>query len=641
MFDNTESQVLYVEDFQHLISNGQGRQIKVVCPFCHNARTNKRDRSLSIHTETLAYHCHYCGAKGYLKSRTENFLKEHTIRMKPQKKTYTRPPQKNLDEKSHFSASFMEYINSRGISEKTLIEARVTQEVEFIPQIKQKAGCIAFNYYLEEELINTKFRTRGKDFKLISGAQLIPYNINSISEEKYGEDEERYAIITEGEFDALTYIECGYSHVVSMPNGANSNTEWLDDFIESHFDKLDVIYISSDNDRKGIEARDELIRRFGKENCRIIEYPKDCKDINEVLVKHGRDAVCSCFDNYIEQEMDGVLNLYDVEESLDTLFRKGLENGATLGIPNLDGILSFQTGMLNVVTGVPSHGKTYMLNYIIVRLNILHGWKTAIFSHEFVPVSLHASQIIETLGGKRFNSNNYNLQVYEKMKEYVSNNFFWLDPNDTDINSVLDRARYLIKKKGIKSLVIDPFNSLRDKERRNAKQDEYISEFLQNIREFARKYNVSVFLVMHPTKLNKLENGLYPVCDLYNCKGASEIYDKADIGLTVWRNEKEEYAELHITKIKFRHLGSKGYATFKFNLNNGRYVPIDDAEVLRRGGCDIKSLQAEWDNSNYVLDKLQPIQVESTMIGYDEQERQQHQTQYDMPFEPPTDDAPF
>lgn len=194
---------------------------------------------------------------------------------------------------------------------------------------------------------------------------------------------------------------------------------------------------------------------------------------------------------------------------------------------------------------------------------------------------------------------------------------FWIDPNDTDISSVMERAKYLIKKRGIKALVIDPFNALTDKERKNQKQDEYISDFLQKLRWFARKYDVAVFLVMHPIKLNRLENGLYPICDLYCCKGAAEIFDKADCGLTVWRNEKEDYAELHVTKIKFRHLGEKGHATFKFNMNNGRYVEIGDADELRKNGIDINTMQVNWDNSNYILDKQQESQVQSNIIYED------------------------
>ena len=617
-------EILYIEDFRYLLDNPRGKQVRARCPFCDERRSDKKNKSLSINVSNFAYRCHYCGAKGYLRSRLNDILYKGQKQFKPKKMEYIKPQPRNKEQEGKFSDNFLQYFKDRGISEKTLIEAKVTQDVLEYNGVKK--GYIGFNFYLEGELINIKRRTRDKKFTLVPNAELIPYNIDSISVDSYDNNEEKYCIITEGEIDTLTYIECGIKHVVSLPSGANS-LDPLNKFIDSHFDKLDVIYISVDSDKKGVECRNELIRRFGAEMCKLIEYPKPCKDINEVMVEYGKERVIECFENAKDLSIEGVQELVDVEASLDDIFQNGFQKGTTVGVEEIDKILSFKTGMLNIVTGVPSHGKTYMLNYLLVRLNLIHNWKVAFFSPEFYPVSDHIAQIMETFGGARFNSKNYNVEVYDKMKYYLSNNFFWIDPDDTDVNSVMERARYLIRKKGIKALVIDPFNSLTDKERKWQKQDEYISDFLQKIRWFARKYNIAIFLVIHPTKMQKLENGLYPVCDLYNCKGASEIFDKADIGLTVWRNEKDDYAELHVTKIKFRHLGEKGYTSFKFNINNGRYVSIGDAETLKKRGIDIRTMQVEWDNSNYIINKLNKTdQTEMFIMG--EQPQAQIQDNY-------------
>lgn len=637
-----ENNVLYVEDYQFLISHARGGHVRDICPFCHDRRTNKKDKCLSIDVKTLGYYCHYCNSKGYLKSRMSECLSKEQKSFKPMaKQTYIRPKQKDDSEIKEFSEGFLEYFKGRGISESTLKELKVTQGTSYFPQLKGKAGCIEFNYYFNDELINVKSRTRNKDFTLVTGAQLIPYNINSIASEAYEDGETKYCIYVEGEIDCLTYVECGYKHVVSVPNGANVNLEYLDEFIDSHFDKLDVIYISVDNDKKGLEVRAELIRRFGSEMCRLIDYPKPCKDINEVLMKYGKDAVKKCFDSATDIKLDGIQELYDVETDLDNMFHNGLQKGYMVGVPSVDRILSFKTGMLNIVTGIPTHGKTYMLNFLLARLNLLHDWKIAFFSPEFYPVSLHISQMIETMGGSRFDAKNYSTSTYEAMKGYISKNFFWIDPDDTDVNSVMERARYLIKKKGIKALVIDPFNALTDKEKKTVKQDEYISEFLQKLRWFARKYNIAVFIVIHPTKQVKQENGLYPVCDLYACKGASEINDKADIGLTVWRNELEDYAELHVTKIKFRHLGEKGRACFKFNLNNGRYVEIGNVDDMKKQGIVINTLQVNWDNSNWIIDKIKGSQVQQS-ITYTQPEQNYSPQPDNIPFGMPSaEEAPF
>lgn len=983
---------LYVEDFYDAISRSRTAHIKVICPFCHERRTNKRDKSLSIECSTLLYHCHYCQATGKLKYRREEYQKMMQTYNTPKKKEYIRPQKKVEVRDDGYPASFAEYFKGRGISVDTLKKCKVTKEKEWMPQTQKETACIAFNYFLNGELINVKYRTRDKGFKLIPNAELLPYNIDSISQASYKDDEDRYAIFVEGEMDALTYVECGYTHVVSCPNGANGNLSYLDNYIDDYFEPLDYIYISVDNDTKGMKFREELLHRFGKERCRVINYPEPCKDINEVLMQYGKDAVHKCIESYIEIKPEGILEVSDVENELDYLFDNGYEAGIKVGDKALDEIVSFKTGLLTIVTGVPSHGKalsldtplpspqgwinmgdiklgdklydengnvctvtfvtpiqynrkcykvvfsdgseiicdadhlwvtrdnkarcsesryqkriknngtavlqkrgtdqsykrtfpkmrnteeikntlyvdgskrvnhhirvqgflknesngkllidpyllgcwlgdgtsssngittgdvevieniknagytvvkhkykygygikgltaqlrtlgvlnnkkipmqylrsdyenrlallrglmdsdgycakngsciyyttnkclldcvyellmtmgvkaticvkksflngerkkdcfaisfspnfncftlkrkssrirsryndkvnwrgivsiedvdsvpvrciqvdspnhmylcgksmipthnTFALNYILTKLNILHDWKVAFFSPEFYPVHEHIGQIMETFGGKRFRRENYSYIEYDTMKEYVSNNFFWIDPNDTELKSVLERARYLIRRRGIKALVIDPFNSLTDKERGNQKKDEYISDFLQDLRHFARFYGIAVFLVMHPTKLAKLENGLYPVCDLYNCKGASEVNDKADIGITVWRNKDQDYCEIHIVKIKFRHLGKLGYATYKFNINNGRYVEIPHYDTFRLNGKNINDYQVNWDNSNYIINKLKNANTQQTFMQIDKKDNDERQ---DDPFGMPIDGVPF
>lgn len=623
---------LYLEDISSQIGGRRSGNIMVFCPFCHSERSrHKTTKELSVNLDKMVYKCHHCERSGRIRSRYEESMHKLDREFRSMAKTYKKPNTKpNIQ--TTLDAAMVEYFKGRGISEKTLIDAKVTKETYYFPQDQKKRGCIAFNYYLDGEHINTKYRTRDKHFSFISGAKVIPYNIDSIREEKYKDGEQKYCVITEGECDTLTYIECGYSHAISMPAGANTNLEWMDEFIESHFEKLDVIYVSTDSDSKGVQAKDELVHRFGADMVKVVQYPDDCKDINEVLVKYGRERVIECYNNASDVVPKGIIEVSDVYDSVDDLFYNGLTIGKTIGVPSVDSILSFKTGLLTVVTGIPSHGKTFLLNYLLTRLNILHDWKVAFFSPEFYPVRDHIAQIIETLGGRRFKRENYSIQEYEVLKDYTSRNFFWIDPDDTDITSILERAKFLIRRKGIRMLVIDPFNSLTDKERKAQKKDEYISDFLQKIRWFARKYDVAIFLVMHPTKQQKLESGVYPVCDLYSCKGASEIYDKADIGLTVWRNEQGGYAELHVTKIKFRHLGEKGKATFKFNINNGRYVEILNFNKLG----DANAIEVEWDNSNYVTTKMNNVQQVTMQF-----EEQQYEPLSDLPFENMQGDCPF
>ena len=64
----------------------------------------------------------------------------------------------------------------------------------------------------------------------------------------------------------------GRTDVISVPNGANSQLDWLDELSESHFEQKQVIYLSVDTDRKGRELCRELSRRLGVDRCRIVTY---------------------------------------------------------------------------------------------------------------------------------------------------------------------------------------------------------------------------------------------------------------------------------------------------------------------------------------------------------------------------------
>ena len=151
-----EGEQLYVEDFDYLLNGKHGGHVRTICPLCHERRSNKRDKSLSIDTKTHHYHCFYCEASGFLKSRMSDYLSKYQKEMKPERKIYRRPiPKNNLDKR--YADSFIEYFKSRGISEKTLRSVKVTQEVQYFPELKNKFGCIAFNYFLGDELINAKY----------------------------------------------------------------------------------------------------------------------------------------------------------------------------------------------------------------------------------------------------------------------------------------------------------------------------------------------------------------------------------------------------------------------------------------------------------------------------------------------------
>ena len=583
--------------------SGSSGNKKVFCPECRDQRHDKRDKSLSINLATGEFKCHYCGFSGCAAEKEEWEKESERSRynyasVKRSKPVYKKPEPKP---QSAVGQRAMAWFNGRGISAAT-VNALRTEGMEWMPQNNAQSNTVQFNYYLNGELINTKYRTGDKKFKLVSGARLIPYNIDAIKGQKE-------CIITEGEMDALSFYECGRHDVISVPNGANANLEYLDDFIEEYFDDKEIIYIASDTDTKGVVLRDELLRRFGKEVCRVVEYGEGCKDANEHLQKFGKDSLLECLAKAPEFKAEGVFTVSDFEQSLDALLEHGWQKGVTIGHECFDRLCSFETKRLCVVTGIPGSGKSEFIDEIAERLNIRYGWRFAYFSPENAPLEYHAAKLIEKFTGKKFEKNRLPVDEYRQVKAYLERDFFFLAPSDYRLETILQKARYLVRRRGIKVLVIDPFNRLED-EQGGQSETRYISHLLDTLTNFAQQNDVMVILMAHPTKQPKNKDGVIEAPTLYDISGSANFYNKADFGIVVHRDRLNNTVEVHVQKVKFRHLGECGTARFVYNLNNGRYVPFIDGQ------------EPKWDNSNHLRTQLRERQAaeaeKAAMLPFEE-----------------------
>lgn len=575
--------------------NRTAGNIKVFCPQCHQTRHDKSDKSLSCNLATGEFLCHYCGFSGSAVEYSDNERKQwaqqqpwYTERpIKREPKVYAKPkPRHN----AAISEKALAWFASRGISRTTVEAMRITEGAEYMPQKEKAWNTVQFNYFKGGELVNTKFRTGDKCFKLVSGAELLPYNIDSIKDAPE-------CIITEGEMDALSFYECGRHDVVSVPNGANANLNYLDDYIDDYFDNKQTIYIAADTDAKGTILRDELVRRFGAERCKIVEYGDGCKDANEHLQKYGKASLLKCLDNAQDIKIDGVFSVSDFEQSLDALFESGWQKGVTIGHPNFDDLLSFETKRLCVVTGIPGSGKSEFIDEIAERLNMRYGWRFAYFSPENSPLAYHASKLIEKFTGRKFGRQTLPYNEYHQVKMHLESDFFFICPkSDFRLDSILERAKYLVRKRGIKALVIDPYNRL-DNEQGTRSETQYISGVLDRLTNFAQQNDVLVILMAHPTKQPKGKDGTIEVPTLYDISGSAHFYNKCDFGIIVHRDRVQERVEVRVSKVKFRHLGRVGTTYFKYNLNNGRYTPYTDGQ------------EPHWDNSNHLIEKQEQKQM--------------------------------
>ena len=534
-----------------------------VCPWSTKCRkpANQKKKCSYYDWERGLGTCHNCNTSFQL----------HTYQRKgASEKIYARPQV----EFKPTSTKVEEWFEQRGITKQTLADLRVGEGQEFMPQTGKTENTIQFNYYIGDQLINIKYRDGRKNFKLYKGAEKVFYNINSI----VGYDA---CVIVEGEMDVLAMHEAGVTNVISVPNGAtlnSNNLDYLDNCID-YFDDKEKVILAVDADEAGQALRQEFIRRLGAEVCYLVDFD-DCKDANDYLVKYGKSALRNVIDNVRPVPLEGVSTLRDIEDELKDFVKNGFKPGFQIGLNNFDKIFSTYTGQFITVTGIPSSGKSDFVDQMVVGYNQAYGWKTAYASPENQPVYLHAHKLMRKHWQDMPAVGDIGSNKWEQVTEHVNDNYFFIDMDKYNLESVLRKGAELVKRKGIKCLVIDPFNKVRDVNANSDDVNRYTMDYLQKIETFCKKYDVLTFIVAHPTKMYKGQDGKIEEPTMYNIKGGGEWYDASYHGLLVHRDYEAKTTKVKVLKVKFQNLGENGAeAFFTWEPRSGCFVPHVSTEA--------------------------------------------------------------
>jgi len=527
--ENTEINGFMIDKFnQHGLEVGKTQGI---CPLCSHARQpkNRDAKCCSYDWERGLGTCHNCDTSFQL----------HTYQRKGNAtREYVKPIP--VEVFSPVKDKAVQWFESRGISQQTLNDLKVTTGEEFMPQTGKKENTIQFNYIMGEELINVKYRDGRKNFKLYKGAEKIFYNINSI----VGYD---WCVITEGEMDALALHEAGIKNVISVPNGAtlnSNNLDYLDNCID-YFEDKEKIILAVDADEAGQALRYEFIRRLGAEVCYLVDFNGN-KDPNDFLIEHGAEELRKVIHSATQVPLEGVSTLRDLEADLLDFVHNGFKPGFQVGLANFDRIFSTYTSQFITVTGIPSSGKSDFVDQMCIGYNKNYGWKTAFASPENKPNFLHAHKLIRKTWEGMPTKEDIGSSKWKQVTDHINDNYFFIDMDRYTLEDVLRKGAELVKRKGIKCLVIDPFNKIRDVDCKTEDVNRYTMEYLTKIETFAKKYDVLVMVVAHPTKMYRDKEG--------------------KIAQTV---------KVKVLKVKFQNLGeNQAEAHFNWEPKSGSYVPI-------------------------------------------------------------------
>lgn len=556
-------------------SSASGPEVYTTCPQCSPQRKKKNAKCLSANIDKQVWHCAHCGWSGGLGSGVDK--RSDANWWKP--KTYRKPEFKQQTPEDKVYKWFLD----RGISRKTVDRCDISYGKAWMPQVEDFVNAIQFPFKRGEETVNIKYRDGKKNFRQERDCERILFGLNDIAEK---------TIIVEGEIDKLSLDEVGFTNSVSVPDGAPApeTKEYGSkfDFFNNCEDEIGTVkfwVVAVDSDAAGSRLREELVRRLGAERCLIVTWPDDCKDANEVLLKHGQEKLKEIINDAKPCPVSGVYDIQSMEAQIVDLYQNGNDRGIDLGWSNMTDTLRIRPGEWTVVTGIPGSGKSEWLDATVMNVAVNHGWSFGIFSPENQPLSQHFAKLAEKYSGMPFFEGPTRRMGKEDLLNtamFMQNHFHFILPPEDDswgLQNILDLATVLVVRHGIRGLVIDPWNEIEHVRPAGMSEPEYISLALTKIRRWARKHGVHVWLVAHPTKLRKNDDGSYPVPTPYDISGAAHWRNKADYAVTVHRSDPQaDTSEVHIQKVRFKHMGRIGSHQFKWDRVTGRYEALANVQ---------------------------------------------------------------
>ncbi|HET6556035.1 MAG TPA: toprim domain-containing protein [Prolixibacteraceae bacterium] len=554
------------------VPSGRSGNVKTTCPNCSKVgKQHLKDNCLSVNIDDGVWKCHKCGWIGCVYEHKEKI-------------EYSRPEKKNF---TALSDENLHCFTRRGITQAVVNRNKITDSA---------TGWISFNYFVNGELINYKFRhPKEKDFRQHPGGQQVIYKYDDV----IGKD---VVIITEGEFDALALEVAGFKNACSVsqgaPNPLDKNTDKKLACITNCFDVFEqatTIIIATDNDPNGKNLRDILIKKFKAEKCKVVNWPDGIKDANEALFLLGVDKLKELIENASYAKIEGVFTVEDCTDQMLYNFQHGKNRGTTTYFQGLDEHFTWRTSEVTIVTGYNNEGKSKFLRQLLLLKSFNDDWRHAIFCPEDLPIEEIYDDFIHSLIGKNIDkiySNVMEEAEYRAGIDFIRDKVFVIDPMQQTLENILERASYLIRRYDVKTLTIDPYNQVWHEMATGEREDLYISRFMASLKYFAVKHDICLILVAHQVTPIVEKNKNYPKPNLYRVKGGGTFADKADNVLFVWRqnrntNKKDTSVKVGSDKIKKQMLvGFPGEIDLEFNPASNRYFeprqvsPLSNVEIV-------------------------------------------------------------
>ena len=537
---------------QHIKYQQRGDELQFkYCPYCRNKTDDKNTFAINLRTGQFKCLRASCGAKGNMITLAKDFgfslghdVDEYFNRRKKYRdlsrypRPIVRPPA-------------VEYMESRGISaaitEKYGLTTQKDHDNILVFPFFDENGKMQFIKYRKTDFDKEKDRNKEWSEK---DCKPILFGMDQCDAEKNDT-----LILTEGQIDSLSVAEAfdGNINAVSVPTGCNGFT-WVP-YCWDFLSKFKTLIVFGDHEKDHITLLDEMQKRFKGtvKHVRPEDY-QDCKDANELLQKHGKQAVVDAVERAVIVQNKRIKKLSEVQA-------KNMSEvpGINTGIAQLDKLLGgFYYGQLIILTGERGLGKSTLGSQFIVNA-IDQGVTTFCYSGELMDWMFQSwldrqcagrNYINTTKGPRGEDVHLIDAVALELIHKWYDEFCFIYDNSvvnsDEDENeTILDTIEIAVKQYGCRMLMIDNLmTAIAD----DLSSDLYRqqSAFVRKLAEMAKRYDVIILLIVHPRKRTG------KTFDNDEVAGSSNITNLADVVMnySLPKDDDDEHPDriLQITK---------------------------------------------------------------------------------------------
>lgn len=468
----------------------------------------------------------------------------------------------------------MDYlVNGRGFSREIIERMKIGVVAKHYFRDAGEVKALIYPYLVNGNAVFVHYRTLPtmplsenkvpKAFSSPAGWAVPLYNGEILNDASMKE-----VIFVEGEPNTIAAMDHGVENICGVPGANFKKAEWLD-----LLNKLERVYICYDKDKVGQKAAQTLATRIGIEKCWKLVLPdfdvttesgelRKGKDLNEWFVSGGgtSEAFETLKRNAVLFDVDGVASSVDSLQEFEDELNSKEGAGAKYKTPwdSLSALVGIDEGDVIDILAPEKIGKTTFAMNLVEFEVATYGEDAAFICLEMTRAKMTRKWVSHKAGvadnvpktvAEGIALKDAFLTAIPAIKREVAEregDLYFCYPKYEKVEDIYNLIRDIIRRYGVKWIVIDNLQRLCDTTLGSKNRTEHLSQISKVLSQIAKDYNVQMIRILQPHRI-----GVGKMVTTDNVDGASQIAKDCDAMITLFRNRVGEISAQDFETIGF------------------------------------------------------------------------------------------